>query len=167
MSENVAAIDVTSMAGMFAGSGSVRLRGRDGKVVTHRLETDGWEAARDAWIKAHPEPQPPFIENMASELELRFLKTKGPASIRRYDPADVAFVAKKREWQDERNYAIVAHCLKIKLTRGGVELTSIEDRVEGLKAIGISRLAADQISDEVVRLSRLADEEAADFGGAS
>lgn len=168
---SITGIDLDHVGALFAAVGKVLVKTRDGKPIELTLDTEGWEQARTAWRATHPEPKPPYTDQivLSGSLEAKALELQGhsgPMSIRRYDFLDAAYKAAHRQWQIDEYYAITAHCLKLPLKRGGREITNIAERVAALKSLGMSELAVDQITDEIVELSKLAKARAVGFGGA-
>jgi hypothetical protein len=164
--ELLAYIDIGEMAGAFVRTSSVRLKVRD-QVQEIALSTEGWEEARDAWKAKNPQPKPPYVDTLVREGSpeaRRFgVSDKRVTSWRKYDEADVGFLQARDRWLGEAAYAVAAHCLKLELKSGGVPITSPEERVAGLKRLGMTVAMAQGIAAEVVRLSQLEAEEATDF----
>lgn len=165
MSKLLTGLDLTEAADAFAGTGKIRIKYK-GETREIPVEIKGWEAVRDAYKEKHPEPEPPYRDEIIKQgtPEAKAFNIKGPTTVRRYDPSGAAFKKALRDWHAEMYYWLSAHCLKIDLTDGGLPITTIEKRVAALKKMGFSANMADQTTDLISALDSLAEEEAADFG---
>jgi hypothetical protein len=160
-------MDVEDYAGMLERTGHVlvHLKGKERGLA---LGTKDWEKARNDWMRAHPQPKPPYVEDLVrtDSPRGRQLKLDKPAFLRVYDERDSAYLIALDEWRDSLNYLIAGHCLQVKLRRAGVEVTGAELRGQELRHLGLTPLQAAAIVSEVVSLSSLAKVDAVGFSDA-
>jgi hypothetical protein len=167
MPELLEVLDVDALPEAFVSREKVSIKVA-GRLRVVDVSTDGMDEVSRRWRRKNPRPLPPYTEKQVPEgspLAAKLGHTKGLAIVKVYDEKDPAFEQQVEDWSICHNFVVVAHCLKIRLRKGGEDLEDLDERAKALQQMGMTSAMATQLVGTLTQMAVAEISEAVRFFG--